>query len=300
MKASPIYIPAGSSCGPEAFCFHRWVPTFSFLVIFILNKVFVSLSVSFLQNVFLQVGEATHELIWCVALTRVFYGDGHWKLAQAFASLAHSYLVLRGLYLMALGKVHEKHGKIMKSALQIQACKKALLDDEVNTSYMHLFTNLSKQTFGQSHHMVFALFHVKSSYLNLRKAERLLEELQGLDRVPSVNPGLKISEKDLVIGLGRTCLQQNKLEAATVYFEKAANAVISSEGNTAPELIQLYEEVAQTEQLKKNCDRAISYLLQVRKILVITKLSVAAARTGLLLGRAYAAAGRSSTLVGVS
>ncbi|XP_025943047.1 tetratricopeptide repeat protein 23-like [Apteryx rowi] len=60
----------------------------------------------------------------------------------------------------------------------------------------------------------------------------------------------------------RTCLQQNKLEVATLYFEKAADAVISSEGNTAPELIQLYEEVAQTEQLKKNCDRAISYLLQ--------------------------------------
>ncbi|TFK11717.1 P2Y purinoceptor 3-like [Platysternon megacephalum] len=154
----------------------------------------------------------------------------------------------------------------------------------------------------EERHVHLQIFHVflvvfldcstgKESYLSLQKAERLMEELQELDG--RVSMGLKISEKDLVIALGRTCLQQNKLDFATSYFEKAVDAVISTEGDTAPELINLYQKIAQSEQLKKNHERAIAYLLQAHSICMALhkKLSVEAAQTGLLLGKAYAATG---------
>ncbi|TFK11648.1 putative tetraspanin-19 [Platysternon megacephalum] len=49
-----------------------------------------------------EVYKANRELIRCVALTRIIYGDGHWQLAQAFANLAHSYLILQGLPAQAI------------------------------------------------------------------------------------------------------------------------------------------------------------------------------------------------------
>ncbi|CAM4554949.1 unnamed protein product [Lepidochelys olivacea] len=186
-----------------------------------------------------EVYKANRELIRCVALTRIIYGDCHWQLAQAFANLAHSYLILQGLPAQAI-----EHAE-----------------------------------------------SAKQSYLSLRKAERLMEELQELDG--RVIMGLKISEKDLVIALGRTCLQQNKFDFAVGYFEKAVDVVILTEGDTAPELINLYQKIAQSEQLKKNHGRAIAYLLQAHSICVALykQLSVEAAQTGLLLGKAYAATG---------
>lgn len=32
----------------------------------------------------------------CVALTRICYGDWHWKLAEAYVNLAQGYLQLKG------------------------------------------------------------------------------------------------------------------------------------------------------------------------------------------------------------
>ncbi|CAM4668651.1 unnamed protein product [Lepidochelys kempii] len=193
-----------------------------------------------------EVYKANRELIRCVALTRIIYGDCHWQLAQAFANLAHSYLILQGLPAQAIEHA-ESAKRIMLTGIQ--------------------------------------------SYLSLRKAERLMEELQELDG--RVIMGLKISEKDLVIALGRTCLQQNKFDFAVGYFEKAVDVVILTEGDMAPELINLYQKIAQSEQLKKNHGRAIAYLLQAHSICVALykQLSVEAAQTGLLLGKAYAATG---------
>ena len=44
-----------------------------------------------LQNI-----EANKELIRCVILSRIIFGEEHWKCAQALATLAYGYLTLRG------------------------------------------------------------------------------------------------------------------------------------------------------------------------------------------------------------
>ncbi|CAM2113941.1 unnamed protein product [Caretta caretta] len=225
-----------------------------------------------------EVYKANRELIRCVAFTRIIYGDGHWQLAQAFANLAHSYLILQGLPAQAIEHA-ESAKRIMLTGIRTPPEDKREILGTLVTIYY---------TLGVAH---LAQNNGKESYLSLRKAERLMEELQELDG--RVIMGLKISEKDLVIALGRTCLQQNKFDFAVGYFEKAVDVVILTEGDTAPELINLYQKIAQSEQLKKNHGRAIAYLLQAHSICVALykQLSVEAAQTGLLLGKAYAATG---------
>ncbi|CAM5113156.1 unnamed protein product [Eretmochelys imbricata] len=212
-----------------------------------------------------EVYKANRELIRCVALTRIIYGDCHWQLAQAFANLAHSYLILQELHkpLVSLSP------KILQELWR----------------YVVIVSSRAVPNVTQN------IVEPDESYLSLRKAERLMEELQELDG--RVIMGLKISEKDLVIALGRTCLQQNKFDFAVGYFEKAVDVVILTEGDTAPELIKIYQKIAQSEQLKKNHGRAIAYLLEAHSICVALykQLSVEAAQTGLLLGKAYAATG---------
>ena len=46
-----------------------------------------------------QLGEGVLAVKWrvkCVALVRLAYGDGHWRLGQAHCQLARAYLELRG------------------------------------------------------------------------------------------------------------------------------------------------------------------------------------------------------------
>lgn len=46
-----------------------------------------------------QLGDDTLAVKWrikCVALVRLAYGDGHWRLGQAHCQLARAYLELRG------------------------------------------------------------------------------------------------------------------------------------------------------------------------------------------------------------
>ncbi|XP_028024552.2 tetratricopeptide repeat protein 23 isoform X4 [Balaenoptera acutorostrata] len=60
--------------------------------------------------------QALQELVRCVALTRICYGDSHWKLAEAHVNLAQGYLQLKGLSLQA--KQHaEKAKEILTNAI---------------------------------------------------------------------------------------------------------------------------------------------------------------------------------------
>lgn len=56
--------------------------------------------------------QANKELIRCVILSRIIFGEEHWKCAQAVASLAYGYLTLRGLPAQA-----KKHAESAKNTL---------------------------------------------------------------------------------------------------------------------------------------------------------------------------------------
>ncbi|KAH0627872.1 hypothetical protein JD844_008415, partial [Phrynosoma platyrhinos] len=126
----------------------------------------------------------------------------------------------------------------------------------------------------------------KESYSNLQKAERVMEELWGLDCREIAD--FRVSERDLMAAFGRASLQNNKFESAARYFKKAIEATISAGVEMAPELINLYQEMAETEQLKKNHEKAIAYSTST---VVYNKFSLQTASVSLLLAKAYAATG---------
>ncbi|XP_042311770.1 tetratricopeptide repeat protein 23-like isoform X5 [Sceloporus undulatus] len=186
------------------------------------------------------------ELVKCVALTRIIYGNGHWRLAQAFANLAHSYLMLQGLPVQAKKHANSaKYSIFMRKSSPLASTEEREIQSTLVTIYYTLGVANLMQKNG------------KESYCNLQKAERIMEELQGTETT-----GFRVSERDLMAALGRASLQNNKLELAARYFEKAIEATISSGGETAPELISLYQEMAEMEQIKKNHEKAIRCLLQ--------------------------------------
>lgn len=46
-----------------------------------------------------QYEQAIRELVRCMALSRICYGDSHWKLAEAHVNLAQGYLQLKGEFI---------------------------------------------------------------------------------------------------------------------------------------------------------------------------------------------------------
>lgn len=64
----------------------------------------------------------------------------------------------------------------------------------------------------------------------------------------------------------RASLAVHRLNLALAYFEKAIGNVIAAKGDRTSDLVSLYEEIAQIEQLRRNHDQAIQYLQQVGEL----------------------------------
>ncbi|XP_006872211.1 PREDICTED: tetratricopeptide repeat protein 23-like, partial [Chrysochloris asiatica] len=117
-----------------------------------------------------QYKQAVHELVRCVALTRICYGDSHWKLAEAHVNLAQGYLQLKGLSLQAKQHV-EKAQKILSSAIEPPYND----NTDVFKCSVELF-----HTMGRA---LIALQKFKEASENLAKAERLSKELLQCGRI---------------------------------------------------------------------------------------------------------------------
>nr|XP_056704906.1 tetratricopeptide repeat protein 23-like [Euleptes europaea] len=234
-----------------------------------------------------EMDQAQREWMRCVALTRIIYGNGHWRLAQALANLAHSYLTLPGkAFCPGFSAQALQHANSAKGTVSMGGSTSPASAEEkrelLSTLLMIYYTS------GVAHWMQ---KNSKESFCNLQKAEQVMEELKGTEGKEATE--WKIFEKNLSTALGRACLQQNKPVLAMRHFKKAIAAVIAARGEMAPELIDLYQEVANIEQVKNNHKKSIGYLLLAHCIAltVHTKFSVEAASTALLLGKAYAATG---------
>ncbi|XP_075397035.1 tetratricopeptide repeat protein 23-like isoform X2 [Tenrec ecaudatus] len=223
---------------------------------------------------------ANRELIRCVILSRIVFGVQHWKFAQALANLAYGYLTLRGLPVQA-----KKHA---------ESAKNLLLAWKGNTP-----SNKEKKEIMETLIMLYYTVgvawllqnHGREAYFNLQKAEKSMRELEELAK-GSLN-GLQVSENDVTIALGRASLAIHRLSPALAYFEKVIRNVIASKGKKTSDLISLYEEIAQIEQLRRNHEQAIQYLKQAYSICVsvFTEFSPRTAEASALLAKAYATSG---------
>lgn len=224
--------------------------------------------------------QANKELIRCVILSRIIFGEEHWKCAQAVTNLAYGYLTLRGLPSQA-----KKHA---------ESAKHTLLTWKGNTT-----SDKEKKEILEALIMLYYTLGVawllqnrgKEAYTNLQKAERNMKELKeifkgGISRS-------QVSEADLTVALGRASLAIQRLNLALAYFEKAIGSVTAAKGNRTADLVSLYEEIAQIEQLRRNHDQAIQYLQQAHSICVclFSEVSPQTAEADALLAKAYAMSG---------
>ncbi|XP_045854701.1 tetratricopeptide repeat protein 23-like [Meles meles] len=224
--------------------------------------------------------QANKELIRCVILSRIIFGEEHWKCAQAMASLAYGYLTLRGLPAQA-----KKHAESAKNTLLTwkDSTTSNKEKEEILDALVMLYYTLGVACLLQN--------RGREAYFNLQKAERNMKELKELFKGGVCKS--QVSEKDLTIALGRASLAIHRLNLALAYFEKAIGNVIAAEGDRTLDLVSLYEEIAQIEQLRRNHDRAIQYLQQAYSICVslFTEVSPQTAEASALLAKAHAMSG---------
>ncbi|XP_008058451.1 tetratricopeptide repeat protein 23-like [Carlito syrichta] len=194
--------------------------------------------------------QANKELIRCVILSRIIFGEHHWKCAQALASLAYGYLTLRGLPVQA-----KRHAESARNTLLTWKANTTsdMEKREILEALIMLYYTLGVAWLLQN--------HGREAYFNLQKAERNMKELK--ESYNGDDCALQISEKDLTIALGRASLAIQRLNLALAYFEKAIGNVTAAKGDKTSDLISLYEEIAQIEQLRRNHNQAIQYLQQM-------------------------------------
>ncbi|MBW02062.1 Tetratricopeptide repeat protein 23, partial [Eschrichtius robustus] len=117
-----------------------------------------------------QYKQALQELVRCVALTRICYGDSHWKLAEAHVNLAQGYLQLKGLSLQA-----KQHAEKAKEILTNAIVRPYNDNTDVFKCSVELF-----HTMGRA---LLSLQKFKEASENLTKAERLSKELLQCGRI---------------------------------------------------------------------------------------------------------------------
>ncbi|KAM9092184.1 tetratricopeptide repeat protein 23 isoform 4-T7 [Megaptera novaeangliae] len=233
--------------------------------------------------------QALQELVRCVALTRICYGDSHWKLAEAHVNLAQGYLQLKGLSLQA--KQHaEKAKEILTNAI--------VCPYNDNTDVFKCSVELF-HTMGRA---LLSLQKFKEASENLTKAERLSKELLQCGRIIKeewieIQTQIKLSFAQVYQG-------QKKSKEALPHYQEALECIEISKGEKSLECVPTLRELAGVEQALGFHDASINHLLQratsilreslEAKVAVFGDLSPEVAETYRLLGGADLAQGNQS------
>ncbi|XP_019643659.1 PREDICTED: tetratricopeptide repeat protein 23-like [Branchiostoma belcheri] len=228
-----------------------------------------------------KVDECIAELVRCTALSRVVYGDGDWRLAEAHTNLAAGYLELRGLAPQAqqhaetarsilLGGVHTSHSSETKARI---------LEVLVN---MHLILGralTSQKKFREAEH-------------SLNRASKVCEERL---KVPGLN---RLEQADLetrvAIAQGKLYLADKNPSKAARFMEKAEDLIKENHGEDSVQLIPVYQDLGRIEQSKgddTDHDKAVEYFLQAHSISGASyeSGSVEIGKTAYALAMAYSA-----------
>lgn len=195
--------------------------------------------------------QAIQQLVHCIPLARICYGDSHWKLAEAHVNLAQGYLQLKGLSLQA--KQHtEKAKEILASAME----------PSYNNS-----TDVFKCSIELFHTMGRALTSLqkfKEASENLAKAERLSKELLQCGRI--IKEEWKEIQAQITLSFAQVFQGQKKSREALLHYQKALQCTEMSKGEKSLECIPVLREMAGVEQALGFHSTAIDHCLQAHLI----------------------------------
>ncbi|XP_054944167.1 tetratricopeptide repeat protein 23 isoform X2 [Physeter macrocephalus] len=191
--------------------------------------------------------QALQELVRCVALTRICYGDSHWKLAEAHVNLAQGYLQLKGLSLQA-----KQHAEKAKEILTNSIVHPYNDNTDVFKCSVELF-----HTMGRA---LLSLQKFKEASENLTKAERLSKELLQCGRIIKeewieIQTQIKLSFAQVYQG-------QKKSKEALPHYQEALEYIEISKGEKSLECVPTLRELAGVEQALGFHNASINHLLQ--------------------------------------
>ncbi|XP_059227641.1 tetratricopeptide repeat protein 23 isoform X2 [Mustela nigripes] len=197
--------------------------------------------------------QAVRELVRCVALTRICYGDSHWKLAEAHVNLAQGYLQLKGLSLQARQHA-EKAKEILTNSIQPPYDN----DTDVFKCSIELF-----HTMGRA---LLSLQKFKEASENLSKAERLAKELLQCGRIIKeewieIQARIKLSSAQMY-------QSQKKSKEALPHYQEALEYIESSRGEKSLECVPILRELASVEQALGLHDASVNHFLQAHLIVL--------------------------------
>ncbi|XP_034879933.1 tetratricopeptide repeat protein 23 isoform X2 [Mirounga leonina] len=195
--------------------------------------------------------EAVHELVRCIALTRICYGASHWKLAEAHISLAQGYLQLEGLSLQA-----KQHAEKAKEILTNSIVPPYNDNTDVFKCSVELF-----HTMGRA---LLSLHKFKEASENLSKAEQLAKELLQCGRIIKeewieIQARIKLSSAQIY-------QSQKKPKEALPHYQEALEYTEISRGEKSFECVPILRELAGVEQALGLHDASINHFLQAHLI----------------------------------
>ncbi|XP_017655028.1 tetratricopeptide repeat protein 23 isoform X4 [Nannospalax galili] len=189
------------------------------------------------------------ELVRCVALTRICYGDSHWKLAEAHVNLAQGYLQLKGLSLQA--KQHtEKAKEILANSIEPPYHDNV----DVFRCSIELFYTMGRA--------LLSLQKYKEASENLTKAERLSKELLQCKRI--IKEEWVESQARIKLSFAQVYQGQKKSKEALSYYKKALEYTEIIRGEKSLECVPVLRELAGVEQDLRFHDAAINHFIQMQ------------------------------------
>ncbi|GAB1292203.1 Tetratricopeptide repeat protein 23 [Apodemus speciosus] len=197
--------------------------------------------------------QAIQELVRCVALTRICYGDWHWKLAEAYVNLAQGYLQLKGLSLQA--KQHaEKAKEILANSIESPYHNKT----DIFKCSLELFYTLGRA--------LVSLQKFKDASENLMKAERLSKEMLQCGNIIKeewieIQSRIKLSFAQLYQG-------QKRSKEAFPFYQKALEYTEITKDEKSLECVQVLRELACVEQALGLYEAAVSHFLRAHLIIL--------------------------------
>ncbi|XP_038640325.1 tetratricopeptide repeat protein 23 isoform X2 [Scyliorhinus canicula] len=220
------------------------------------------------------------ELMRCVALARISFGDPHWKMAQAHVNLAEGYLEIKGQTLQA--KQHcEKAKEIMYANTQHPVSEEERKN--ILGCLMTMFLTLGKALMG--------LQNLKEAEQNLLKSEKVAAELRQAEAAPQTE--IRRAGSEINLSLGRLYMKENRTEEAVKCYEKALCMVKLDKGENSMECVPVYRELAAAEQARGAHDVSIQHLLQAHSIVLTSTASgEEEGQITLALAEAYTSTGR--------
>ncbi|XP_041853609.1 tetratricopeptide repeat protein 23 isoform X2 [Melanotaenia boesemani] len=199
-----------------------------------------------------QTSEDNHEdLVRCLALTRLIYGEKHLKLAQAQARLANAYFQFKGWGLQALEHLVQAK-ELLPPCSSSPSCRSDKLEALTCLLSVHL-------TQGGASLLTDNLEEADSSFL---KADQILAELHQhnvINQEEKTKTQLEISS-----GLYSVYKRQNRTEDALSQCEKSLQLL--QDCNKPEKTCSVYRDMATIEQDRGHLDQAVEHLSKAHAI----------------------------------